>query len=107
MRVIVVGGGLMGTAAAFFLARRGAKVTLVERDRVGQGATVASFGNIRRQGRYLPQLPLAHRSLVLWGKLERLLGRDVEFRPTGHLRLIFDQAGLADMRAFAAAALPW
>jgi sarcosine oxidase subunit beta len=106
MRVIIVGGGLMGTASAFFLTRAGAKVTLLERDRVGQGATVASFGNIRRQGRHLPQLPLAHRSRALWGELERLLGRDVEFRPTGHLRLIFDEPGLADMRAFAAAALP-
>ena len=59
MRVIIVGGGLMGTASAFFLTRAGAKVTLIERDRIGQGATVASFGNIRRQGRYLRQLPLA------------------------------------------------
>ena len=107
MRVIIIGGGLMGTAAAFFLTRRGAKVTLIERARVGQAATVASFGNIRRQGRHLPQLPLAHRSRALWGDLHRLLGRDVEFRPTGHLRLIFDAAALADMRAFAAAALPW
>lgn len=54
MKVIVLGGGLMGSAAAFFLARRGLRVTLLERNRVGSGATVASFGNIRRSGRYLP-----------------------------------------------------
>ena len=45
MDVIVIGGGLMGTAAAFFLARRGLSVTLLERGRVGTGATVASFGS--------------------------------------------------------------
>lgn len=107
MDVIVLGGGLMGTAAAFFLRRRGLKVTLIERNRVGAGATVASFGNIRRTGRHLTQLPLAHRSRTLWGEAESLLGRDVEFRATGHLRLIFEEDALADMRAYADAARPW
>jgi sarcosine oxidase subunit beta len=107
MDVIVIGGGLMGTAATFFLARRGLRVALVERGRVGTGATVASFGNIRRTGRYLPQMPLAHRSRALWGEAERMLGRDVEFRQTGHLRLVFDENGLSDMRRFIEAAKPW
>ncbi len=107
MDVIVLGGGLMGTASAYFLARRGARVTLIERNRIGTGATVASFGNIRRTGRYLSQLPLAHRSLRLWGEAEKMLGRDVEFRATGHIRLIFDRGSLADMRAYAQAAQPW
>ncbi|MEZ5773636.1 MAG: FAD-binding oxidoreductase [Hyphomicrobiaceae bacterium] len=103
---IVLGGGLMGSATAFFLARRGVAVTLIERARIGSGATVASFGNIRRTGRDLSQLPLAHRSRRLWGEAERLLGRDVEFRATGHLRLVFDEEGLEDMRAYADAARP-
>ncbi|TPK85750.1 FAD-binding oxidoreductase [Mesorhizobium sp. B2-4-13] len=107
MDVMVLGGGLMGTASAYFLARRGARVTLIERNRVGTGATVASFGNIRRTGRHLSQLPLAHRSLRLWGEAEKMLGRDVEFRATGHVRLIFDEGSLADMRAYSQAAQPW
>lgn len=107
MDAIVLGGGLIGTAATFFLARRGLRVTLIERHRIGTGATVASFGNIRRTGRHLAQLPLAHRSRALWGEAERLLGRDVEFRVTGHLRLIFEDDALADMRAYADAARPW
>lgn len=107
MDVIVLGGGLMGSATAFFLARRGLKVRLVERGQIGAGATVASFGNIRRSGRYLPQMPLAHRSLALWNKIEALLECDVEFRATGHLRLIFDPEGLAQMRAFQESARPW
>ncbi|MDG2480230.1 MAG: FAD-binding oxidoreductase [Alphaproteobacteria bacterium] len=41
--VIVVGGGIVGTAAAYFLVRRGASVALVERDRIGQGTTARSF----------------------------------------------------------------
>ena len=107
MDVIVLGGGLMGTAATFFLARRGVRTTLIERHRVGTGATVASFGNIRRTGRHLSQLPLAHRSLALWRQAGALLGRDVEFRATGHVRFVFEQEGLDDMRAHAAAARAW
>jgi sarcosine oxidase subunit beta len=107
MDVIVIGGGLMGTAATFFLACRGLRIALIERGRVGTGATVASFGNIRRTGRYLPQMPLAHRSRTLWGEAERMLGCDVEFRATGHLRLVFDEQGLADMRRFIEAACAW
>jgi len=106
MDVIVLGGGLMGTASTFFLAQRGLRVTLIERGHIGAGATVASFGNIRRSGRHLSQLRLAHRSLALWNRATALLGRDVEFRATGHLRLIFDAEGLADMRRFAEDARP-
>lgn len=107
MDVIVLGGGLMGSASAYFLAKRGIRTTLIERNRVGTGATVASFGNIRRTGRYLPQLPLAHRSRALWGEAEKMLGRDVEFRATGHVRLIYEHESLQDMRSFAEAARPW
>jgi sarcosine oxidase subunit beta len=107
MDVIVLGGGLMGTTTAYFLARRGHSVTVIERGRVGNGATIASFGNVRRTNRFLPQLPLAHRARAIWGEAERLLGRDVEFRQTGHVRLVFDEDGLADMRAYAEAARPW
>ncbi|WP_417743985.1 NAD(P)/FAD-dependent oxidoreductase [Salipiger sp.] len=106
MQVIVLGGGLMGTATAFFLARRGIRVRLIERGPIGAGATVASFGNIRRSGRALEQMPLANRALALWTRSEALLNRDVEFRATGHLRLIFDEASSADMHRFAAAAQP-
>ena len=41
-RVVVVGGGVIGVCCAYFLAREGADVTLMERDEIG-GA--ASFGN--------------------------------------------------------------
>lgn len=36
-----------------------------------------------------------------------MLGQDVEFRPTGHLRLVFGKNGLASMRSFIDAARPW
>jgi len=44
LRVIVVGGGVIGCSAAFALARRGAEVILVERGVVGSGASWAAAG---------------------------------------------------------------
>lgn len=110
MHIAILGGGLMGTASAFFLlthpkAPRSLKVTLIDRGAIGAAATVASFGNVRRQGRDFRQMALAHHSLTLWIRLETLLGSDVEFRATGHVRAVFHQEALKDMQNFASAAL--
>jgi len=99
--VIVIGGGLMGTAAAFFLRRRGRSVILLERGLVGQQASGVNFGNVRRQGRFLPQLPLANRSREIWGRLKELLGEDAEFLPTGHIRVCYDPGQIGVIEAYA------
>ncbi|MEM7424714.1 MAG: FAD-binding oxidoreductase [Pseudomonadota bacterium] len=41
--VIIVGGGIVGCTAAFYMTRKGLKVALVERDRIGRGTTSNSF----------------------------------------------------------------
>ncbi|MEM5433555.1 FAD-binding oxidoreductase [Cupriavidus oxalaticus] len=89
--VVIVGGGFMGAATAFFLRRRGVSVILLERGLVGQQASGTNFGNVRRQGRFLEQLPLANRSREIWGKLRELIGEDIEFIPSGHLRAGYRQ----------------
>ena len=99
--VIVVGGGIMGAATAFFLRKRGRSVTLLEQGLVGQQASGVNFGNVRRQGRFLPQLPLANRSRSIWGRLHELLGEDVEFLPTGHVRVCYRQEQVAVLEAYA------
>jgi len=45
-RVIVVGGGVIGTSVAYELARADADVTLLERDRIGAGASSGNAGTI-------------------------------------------------------------
>jgi sarcosine oxidase subunit beta len=56
---------------------------------------------VRRQGRFLPQLPLANRSRAIWGKLKELIGEDAEFLPTGHVRVCYakDQVGVFEAYA--------
>ncbi|HKX41818.1 MAG TPA: FAD-dependent oxidoreductase, partial [Burkholderiaceae bacterium] len=90
--VLVLGGGLMGTTAAFFLRHRhGASVTLLERELVGRQASGTNFGNVRRQGRALAQMPLANRARAVWGRVAELLGEDLEFVPYGHLRVCYTE----------------
>jgi sarcosine oxidase subunit beta len=105
--VVIVGGGIVGAASAFFLRRRGLSVVLLERGLVGQQASGVNFGNVRRQGRFLPQLPLAHRSRDLWGRLPELIGHDAEFIVTGHVRVVYDEGGVAAIEQYAADARPW
>ena len=105
--VIVVGAGLMGAASAFFLRKRGRSVILLERGLVGQQASGVNFGNVRRQGRYLPQLPLAHRSRAIWGQMKELLGDDAEFLVTGHVRGVYDEAQAAVVEKYAKDARGW
>jgi len=45
-RVIVVGGGVIGVCCAYFLAKKGAEVILVERGEIGQGASFGNAGTI-------------------------------------------------------------
>ena len=45
-RVVVVGGGVIGVCCAYFLAKEGAGVTLVERDEIGGGASFGNAGTI-------------------------------------------------------------
>lgn len=105
--VIIVGGGLMGAATAFFARQRGLSVILLERDLVGQYASGTNFGNVRRQGRFLPQLPLANRSRAIWGRLPELIGEDVEFLPSGHVRVAFKKQDSARLEQYAQDCKPY
>lgn len=99
--VIIVGGGLMGAATAFFLRQRGHSVRLVERGLVGQQASGVNFGNIRRQGRRLDQLPLSNRAREIWERLPELIGEDCEYLRTGQLRVSYDAEGAEDLESYA------
>jgi len=87
--VAIIGGGLMGASSAFFLRQRGISVTLLETDKVGRQASGTNFGNVRRQGRPIGQLPLANRAIRIWRQASELLGSDVEYLQSGHMRVCF------------------
>lgn len=104
--VAIIGGGIMGAASAFFLRQRGRSVILLERGLIGQQASGVNFGNVRRQGRFLPQLSIANRSREIWGRLKELLGEDAEFLPTGHIRVCYDRDQIGVLEKYAEDARP-
>ena len=82
-----MGGGVIGTSIAWHLARRGGKVTLIERDGFAAQASGASAGGVRQLGRDPREMPLAIASIRRWQTLEAELEADVEFRAGGQLRV--------------------
>jgi sarcosine oxidase subunit beta len=95
--VLILGGGGAGCSAALHLARRGAKVILLERGLVGSQATGVNHGGVRQQGRNPAELPLARRSRGIWARMKELVGSDLEFDPCGHLKLARSAADEAEL----------
>lgn len=103
--VLVIGAGIAGCATALQLARRGKKVTLIERDQAGVRASGVNFGGVRQNGRDLRELPIAMRARAMWDDLPGLIGFDGEFRATGNLRLASDEERAEQLDGFFTAAI--
>lgn len=99
--IAIVGGGVIGASIAWHLARRGANVTLIERDRLAGQASGASAGGVRQLSRDPREMPLAIASVARWRTLEAELETDVEFRASGQLRVAEheDEAPLLQQQA--------
>lgn len=81
--VVVIGGGIVGAAATYFLAKRGRSVALVEKGLVGAEQSSRNWGWCRQQNRDARELPLAIRAMELWERLGPEIGRDLGFRRSG------------------------
>lgn len=87
MDVIVVGGGIIGLSAAYYLAERGANVTLFEKDTLGNGSTARSAGGIRSQFSTPINVRLSMASKRVWNAFEEDFGVDIAYRKSGYLFL--------------------
>jgi len=95
--VLVIGGGVIGGAIAWSLARRGVSVTIVEAGRIGRGASYAAAGVLSPDwsGEDPPALTaLAEASLQLWpdwvDEVEDRAGCGLNFRRDGLLSVWVD-----------------
>jgi glycine/D-amino acid oxidase-like deaminating enzyme len=98
--VVVVGAGIVGCATAYFLARRGARVVVVERGPVPGEQSRKNWGFVRQQGRDPLELPLVVEANRLWQGLERELNADIEWTRGGNLALAADESRLARFEAW-------
>ncbi|MEU5053169.1 FAD-dependent oxidoreductase [Streptomyces sp. NPDC021096] len=101
--VVVVGAGVIGAACAYYAARSGLSVTVVDRGPVAGGTTGAGEGNLlvsdKEPG---PELELALLSAHLWRELADVLPASVEYEAKGGLVVASDEAGMEALRKFAA-----
>ena len=99
--VLVIGGGIVGAATAYHLARRGASVILLEADRLASGATGRNLGYIwlhtRKRG---PELDLAMSTRNELEGLPEELGADFGLRTNGGLIYVTTEAQAVVMREF-------
>ncbi|GIG66878.1 TIGR03364 family FAD-dependent oxidoreductase [Phytomonospora endophytica] len=95
MRIIIVGGGVIGTMHAYEAVARGHEVVHLEREREARGASVRNFGLVWVSGRSSGlELSTALRARELW----EAIGAEVPgvgFRPTGSLTLCRSDAEVA------------
>ena len=96
--VVIVGGGIVGCAAAFYLARRGRKVILLEKSVIGGEASGRNGGGVRAQCRDRRERPLAMASITLWAGLEAELGFDVEYVQGGNIRMATNEERMGMLR---------
>ncbi|MFI1798731.1 NAD(P)/FAD-dependent oxidoreductase [Streptomyces sp. NPDC020379] len=100
--VIVVGAGVTGAACAYYAARSGLSVTVLDRGPVAGGTTGSGEGNLlvsdKEPG---PELELALLSARLWGELAQCLPPGVEYEAKGGLVVASDATGMAALRKFA------
>ena len=111
--ILIVGGGLAGCAAAYFLAREGADVMLIEQYDLNTLASGSNSGSLHAQIPYepfvtegesfarafQPVVPLMLQSIELWKELERELATDFEVNTSGGLLVADTEQQLAAVRA--------
>ncbi len=96
--VVIVGGGLVGVATAYFLAVRGIESVVVEKDGVGShasGFAYAALGTFDEAGMTGTHFEVGSLGMRLHRELAESLreetGVDVEFRERPSLGLVFDE----------------
>ena len=88
--VVIIGGGVNGCAAAYYLAKSGTRsvIVLEATNSIGHGGSSRNGGGVRQSGRDVRELPYAMYGIKnLWPTLSEELGVDTEYTQKGNLRM--------------------
>ncbi|MDE3089597.1 MAG: FAD-binding oxidoreductase [Chloroflexota bacterium] len=96
--VVVIGGGITGTSAAFQLTQRGLRVALVEKRFIAAGSTGKSSAIIRQHYSNETSARMALYSLRVFQNFSEIVGGDAGFVTTGFVILVDskDRVGLEE-----------
>src|SRR5215472_19228967 len=93
--VVIVGGGIIGTSAALFLAQKGVRVVLCEKGHIAGEQSSRNWGWSRKMGRDPRELPLAIEALKLWPQMNEMTEAETGFRQCGIVYLCKTEADMA------------
>ena len=96
--VVVAGGGIVGCAVAYQLARRGVDVVLLEREELGSQSTGRCAGGVRQQFSSQTNVRLQRLAVRLLREFDGETGGHADFRQVGYLFLLTRPAEVADFR---------
>jgi glycine/D-amino acid oxidase-like deaminating enzyme len=120
--ILVIGGGAVGLSTAYYLAREGADVTLLDRSETGLAASTANAGSLHVQllsydfgapgmpedgGAAAHTLPLGPASIALWHEIAAEAGESLGLSTQGGLMLADSEAGMAWLHAKVAMEKRW
>lgn len=97
--VIVVGAGIHGCSTALFLARRGARVLVLEKDHCARHASGVNAGGVRQLIRDVAEIPLSILSMGIWERIADLVDDDCGFESHGQVLVAESDEDLEAMRA--------
>ncbi len=98
--VAVIGGGIAGCASAYYLARRGLSVILLEKGEIAGEQSGRNWGFVRQQGRDPREIPLMIECNRMWRELSKELEADLEWRQGGLIYLAENEERLAGYAAW-------
>jgi glycine/D-amino acid oxidase-like deaminating enzyme len=93
--VVVIGAGIAGISAAWYLNKAGLRVVVCEKGVVAGEQSSRNWGWIRQQGRDRDELPIVMESMRLWQEIADELDTDIGFRREGSLYLCENDAEMS------------
>jgi sarcosine oxidase, subunit beta len=92
MNITVIGAGIVGASCAYYLAKRGATITVLERsNQPATGSTAKSAAGIRHQFTHPANVKMTLFSAKTFSEFETLTGYDAGYKKVGYLFLLSEE----------------